>query len=130
MTDAELLQNCHSVFPGHRVRTPAQMFAAMAAWCEQHDVAHDVYGSGALIEAFERKVAALLGFEAAVFCISGTMAQVTALRLACEDHASTLVALGGIYANLAALQFHSVHVTPHTMTPHAAAQQAAQQAVQ
>ena len=93
MTDAELLHNCHSVLPGHRARTPAQMFAAMAAWCEQHDVAHDVYGSGALIENFERKIAALLGFEAAVFCISGTMAQVTALRLACEDRASTLVAL-------------------------------------
>jgi threonine aldolase len=93
LTDAELLQTCHSVFPGHRARTPAQMFAAMAAWCEQHDVAHDVYGNGALIEAFENKVAALLGFEAAVFCISGTMAQVTALRLACEDRASRLVAL-------------------------------------
>ena len=93
MTDAELLQTCHSVFPGHRARSPAQVFAAMAAWCEQHNVAHDVYGNGALIEAFENKVAALLGFEAAVFCISGTMAQVTALRLACEDRASRLVAL-------------------------------------
>jgi threonine aldolase len=93
LTDAELLRSCHSVFPGHRARTPAQMFAAMAAWCEQNDVAHDVYGSGALIEDFERKIAALLGFEAAVFCVSGTMAQVTALRLACEDRASRLVAL-------------------------------------
>jgi threonine aldolase len=93
LTEAELLKNCHSVLPGHRARTPAQMFSAMAAWCEQNDVAHDVYGSGALIEAFERKVAGLLGFEAAVFCISGTMAQVTALRLACEDRASRLVAL-------------------------------------
>lgn len=93
MTEAELLAACHTVFPGHRARTPAQMFAAMAAWCEQNKVAHDVYGSGALIEEFERKVAALLGFEAAVFCISGTMAQVTALRLACEDRASRLVAL-------------------------------------
>jgi threonine aldolase len=93
VTDAELLASCHTVFPGHRARTPAQMFAAMAAWCEQNNVAHDVYGSGALIEAFEQKIAALLGFEAAVFCISGTMAQVSALRLACEDRASRLVAL-------------------------------------
>jgi threonine aldolase len=69
------------------------MFGAMAAWCEQNKVSHDVYGSGALIEEFERKVAGLLGFEAAVFCISGTMAQVTALRLACEDRTSRLVAL-------------------------------------
>lgn len=69
------------------------MFSAMAAWCEANDVAHDVYGSGQLIQQFEQKIADLLGFEAAVFCISGTMAQVTALRLACEDRGSRLVAL-------------------------------------
>lgn len=93
MSDTELLQSCHSVLPGHRARTPAEMFAAMAAWCEANKVAHDVYGNGELIEQFERKVAALLGFEAAVFCISGTMAQVTALRLACAERGSELVAL-------------------------------------
>ena len=93
MTDAELQAACHTVFPGHKSRTPARMFAAMAAWCEQNDIAHDVYGSGVLIQEFERKVAAVLGFEAAVFCISGTMAQVTALRLACEDRGSRLAAL-------------------------------------
>jgi threonine aldolase len=93
VTDAELFQQCHTVLPGHRARTPAEMFAAMAAWCEDNRIAHDVYGNGALIEEFEQKIADLLGFESAVFCISGTMAQVTALRLACEDRASRLVAL-------------------------------------
>jgi threonine aldolase len=93
LTDNELLQRCHSVFPGHRARRPAEMFAAMAAWCEANDVEHDVYGSGALIQQFEQKVADLLGFEAAVFCVSGTMTQVTALRLACQDRATPLVAL-------------------------------------
>ena len=93
MTDAELLAACHTVFPGHRARSPAQMFAAMAEWCEQNKIAHDVYGSGALLQEFEQKIANLLGFEAAVFCISGTMAQVTALRLGCEDRGSNLVAL-------------------------------------
>ncbi|WP_307723572.1 beta-eliminating lyase-related protein [Massilia sp. Mn16-1_5] len=56
-------------------------------------IEHDVYGSGALVEAFEDKVARLLGFPAAVFCISGTMAQVTALRLACADRGSAPAAL-------------------------------------
>lgn len=93
MTDADRIAACHTVFPGHRARTPAQLFADMAAWCEAHQVAHDIYGSGALIEQFEKKIAALLGMEAAVFCISGTMAQVTALRLACQDRGSSLVAL-------------------------------------
>jgi threonine aldolase len=94
VTDAELQQQSTLVFPGHRARPPAAMFAAMAAWCEAHDIAsHDIYGAGALIEAFEQKIAAALGFEAAVFCISGTMAQVTALRLACADRQRPLVAL-------------------------------------
>jgi threonine aldolase len=69
------------------------MFSAMAAWCEAHGVSHDVYGEGAVVQDFENKVAALLGFEAAVFCISGTMTQVTALRLAAMERANAPVAL-------------------------------------
>jgi threonine aldolase len=94
VTDADLQQQSTLVFPGHRARPPAEMFAAMAAWCDANGVtSHDIYGAGTLIEAFEQKIAATLGFEAAVFCISGTMAQVTALRLACADRQQPLVAL-------------------------------------
>ena len=93
MTDQELQRRCHTVFPGHRARSPAEMYAAMAAWCEANGVEHDMYGAGSLIQEFEAKIARLLGFEAAVFCISGTMAQVTALRLACQDRGRDLVAL-------------------------------------
>lgn len=88
-----LQRDCHTVLPGHRARSPSAMFADMSAWCAEHDIAHDVYGCGEAIEAFEHKVAKLLGFERAVFCITGTMAQVTALRLACEGSGSNLVAL-------------------------------------
>ena len=93
MTDAELRQLCHTVLPGHRVPEPAESFAAMAAWCEANRIGHDVYGDGALLQEFEAKVAALLGMPAAVFCISGTMAQATALRLAGQQRGSRLVAL-------------------------------------
>lgn len=93
MTDADLIRRCHTIFPGHRARRPAELYAAMAAWCEANNVEHDVYGSGDLIESFERKIAALLGFPAAVFCISGTMTQVTALRLASTDRNKAPVAL-------------------------------------
>lgn len=65
----------------------------MAAWCEANGIAHDVYGEGELIQSFEQKIADLLGFEAGTFCITGTMTQVTALRLACMERASRLVAL-------------------------------------
>jgi threonine aldolase len=93
LSESALQRRCHTILPGHRQRRPAEHFAAMAAWCEQHDIDHDVYGNGDLIQSFEAKVAATLGFEAAVFCVSGTMAQVTALRLACLERASRLVAL-------------------------------------
>jgi len=65
----------------------------MAAWCEAHDIQHDSYGEGKLIQDFENKVAGLLGFEAARFVISGTMAQSVALRIACQDKNNRLVAL-------------------------------------
>jgi threonine aldolase len=93
LSDTELLARCTTILPGHRARRPAEMFSAMAAWCEANDVSHDVYGEGAVVQDFERKVAELLGFEAAVFCISGTMTQVTALRLAAMERGNAPVAL-------------------------------------
>lgn len=93
MTDAELKQSCRQHLPGHRALTPAELFAAMGDWCQARDVAHDVYGSGTLIQEFEQKIARLLGFEAAVFCLTGTMTQATALRIACAERGSKLVAL-------------------------------------
>jgi threonine aldolase len=93
LSDTELFARCTTVFPGHRARRPAEMFSAMAAWCESNGVSHDVYGEGAVVQDFERKVAELLGFEAAVFCISGTMTQVTALRLAAMERNHAPVAL-------------------------------------
>ncbi|WP_438445023.1 threonine aldolase family protein [Gorillibacterium sp. sgz5001074] len=44
----------------------------------------DMYGKGEVIEAFQTKMAAVLGKEAAVFFPSGTMAQQIALRLWCD----------------------------------------------
>jgi threonine aldolase len=93
LSDTELLARCTTILPGHRARRPAETFAAMAAWCEANGVQHDVYGEGAVVQDFERKVAELLGFEAAVFCISGTMTQVTALRLAAMERGMAPVAL-------------------------------------
>jgi threonine aldolase len=93
VTEAELRQRCHTVLPGHRAATPAETFAAMSAWCESNHVTHDVYGEGELLQAFEQKIADLLGLEAATLCITGTMTQVTALRIACDERRSRLVAL-------------------------------------
>ncbi|QGG54637.1 threonine aldolase family protein [Paenibacillus sp. B01] len=48
------------------------------------DQASDMYGKGEVIEAFQTKLAKLLGKEAAVFFPSGTMAQQIALRIWCD----------------------------------------------
>lgn len=84
MTPLELRQSCHTILPGHRAASAADTFAAMARWCAEHNVHPDVYGEGAAIQAFERKIADLLGYPAALFMPTGTMAQTLALRLACE----------------------------------------------
>lgn len=65
----------------------------MAAWCSANAVSHDTYGEGVLIEGFQQKIAGLLGFEAGLFTITGTITQVTALRLACDARGSRHVAM-------------------------------------
>lgn len=63
--------------------SPQTLRAELLALAESvgADEQPDVYGEGALIEDFEREVAALLGKEAVVFMPSGTMAQQIALRI-------------------------------------------------
>ncbi|CAG9295433.1 threonine aldolase family protein [Celerinatantimonas diazotrophica] len=90
---ASLREQCHTFLSGNREAQPAELFAAMAKWCEQHDVMHDIYGEGATIQAFEQKIAQLLGFESALFVISGTMTQPTALQLVCQQRRCFNVAM-------------------------------------
>lgn len=88
-----LRASCQYFLPGHQASFPADDFAAMSKWCEINQISYDVYGEGELIQAFENKIAALLGMEAGLFCMTGTMTQVTALRLACRERNNSLVAL-------------------------------------
>ncbi|AIY40637.1 Low-specificity L-threonine aldolase [Collimonas arenae] len=93
MPNANLRSQCHTFFSATPPRPAAKDFAEMAAWCEAHDVQHDSYGEGKLVQDFENKIAELLGFEAARFVITGTMTQTVALRIACQDKNNRLVAL-------------------------------------
>ncbi|NUW69333.1 threonine aldolase family protein [Vibrio coralliilyticus] len=90
---SQLKQLCHTILPGSKEDTPAEHFAKMAAWCEEHNVAHDVYGEGETIQAFEQKVADLLGYEAALFVITGTMTQPTVLELVTKEKRNPVVAM-------------------------------------
>lgn len=53
-------QQCKISLPGNKEYSPAETFARMSEWCEQHQVTHDRYGEGELIQSFEKKVAKLL----------------------------------------------------------------------
>jgi len=79
-----LRRGCTLVVPGHPAEEPGGELAAIGAWCAAHGWRADLYGRGSLIDAFEQKIAALLGKEAAVFMPSGTMAQQIALRIWCD----------------------------------------------
>jgi threonine aldolase len=95
--------------PGFRTLTPAEEFRALAAWCEDHDVAHDTYGEGRLLQDFERDMAERLGKPDAVFMPSGTMAQLIAVR---------------IWTERAGLDRFGVHPTSHLLLHEREASQA------
>jgi threonine aldolase len=76
-----LRRQCTTIVPGFAAPDAATEFRQLADWCEANAVVHDLYGSGALVEGFEAKLATLLGKPAAVFMPSGVMAQLSAVRI-------------------------------------------------
>jgi threonine aldolase len=80
----KLRERCSSILFGFRTPSPAEEFRLMSEWCEANEATHDVYGEGALIENFERKIAGLTGKAAAAFMPSGVMAQLIAIRIWAE----------------------------------------------
>jgi threonine aldolase len=80
----ELRARCrHLHGPGPRWN-PADVLSAAADWCRANDVTFDVYGQGSLVQTLEKRIAELVGFEAARLMPSGTMAQQIALRVWAE----------------------------------------------
>lgn len=88
-----LYGKCHTHFHGHKDKSAAELFAQMADFCAANNVDIDTYGEGEFIQKFEQKIADLLGFENAVFCITGTMAQSTVLQIACNARKNDIVAM-------------------------------------
>ncbi len=88
-----LRRRCAIVVSGHGDDAPGAELAGIAEWCSQNGWQADRYGEGALIGAFEARVAALLAKPAAVFMPSGTMAQQVALRIACDRARNAVIAM-------------------------------------
>jgi threonine aldolase len=89
---AAIFAACDRFVNGHVRRPLRETLEMLAAEAGTGELA-DVYGTGALIENFEREIAGILGKEAAVFLPTGTMAQQIALRIWC-DHAHGTACVG------------------------------------
>lgn len=74
--------DCPDAIAGHGYIGPAEQLRAVADRAAGSD--KDVYGAGVTLNAFEAKIAALLGKESAVFMPTGTMAQQILLRIVAD----------------------------------------------
>ncbi|OED92339.1 threonine aldolase family protein [Vibrio breoganii] len=88
-----LRAECDLILSSHHTPTPAELFSQMATWCENNDIQHDVYGEGDLIQNFEAKIAKLLGYQAGLFVMTGTLTQPTVLDLVCRQKRNKLVGM-------------------------------------
>jgi threonine aldolase len=95
-TSIAFLEQVHCPMTACIVRHPQESMAealrALASRAENATAA-DVYGRGELIEAFEHRIAAMLGKPAALFLPSGVLAQSIALRIHCDSPAGRTVGL-------------------------------------
>ncbi len=102
---------------GHPQPRPGDELIRVGEWCRAHGHVADRYGDGELIQAFEGRVATLLGKPAAAFMASGTMAQLIALRIWCERAGTRRVAMHPtshleLHEERAYAHLHDLQVTP------------------
>ncbi len=99
MTDLEdrfraAAQACEDAVVWHRPRGPAETLRLLAEAADELEIDEwDRYGDKGAVGRLEADVAELLGKPAAVFFVSGTMAQQAALRVWCERRRSQRVAI-------------------------------------
>jgi threonine aldolase len=87
-------QACDDTVVWHARRGPAETMALLAGAAEELGIDEwDRYGDEGAVGRLETEVAALLGKPAAVFFVSGVMAQQAVLRVWCERRRSQRVAI-------------------------------------
>jgi threonine aldolase len=87
----EIIWRCERGLGQRRPARAADLLTAAAAALPP-DAWPDQYGEGDFVEAFERRIAELLGKAAAALLPSGTMAQQIALRIHCDRRRLSTVA--------------------------------------
>jgi len=90
-----LRRGCALAIGGPPDFAPGADLIAVGEWCKSNGHAPDRYGEGPLVNAFEQRIASVLGCEAALFVPSGTMAQQIALRIHADE---THVPVFGMHA--------------------------------
>ncbi|MFG6495759.1 beta-eliminating lyase-related protein [Fictibacillus sp. UD] len=96
----EAYQHAKYQVTGHGKRDISVLVDALDAVSKKQE--SDMYGKGHIIEDFQKKLAAYLGKETAVFFPSGTMAQQIAMRIWCDQKGMKRVA----YHPLCHLEIH------------------------
>lgn len=77
----EIRRACRGTLTGvYASDDPGAELVAIGEWMRRQGVTGDFYGNSEFIDGFEKKVAAMLGFEAGCYMPTGTMAQLIALR--------------------------------------------------
>ncbi|MHB1569560.1 MAG: threonine aldolase family protein [Solirubrobacteraceae bacterium] len=87
----DVMWGCERWLSSRRPTSAADTLRAAARALGEH-ARPDRYGEGASVADFEREMAVLLGKQAAALFPSGTMAQQIALRLHCDQRATSTVA--------------------------------------
>lgn len=87
------LRSASAVLHGTAPEPAHVELARVAAWCAEHDIEPDNYGEGEHLQAFEARVAEMLGYPAGRFMPSGTMAQQIAIRVWAGRTGSRLVGM-------------------------------------
>ncbi len=87
----EIMRRCERWLGQRRPVSAAELLTAAAAALGP-DAWPDHYGEGEFVESFERRIAELLGTQAAALLPSGTMAQQIALRIHCDRRGLSSVA--------------------------------------
>lgn len=87
----EVMRSCERWLGSRRPQTAAELLRS-AADSLSGGAEPDHYGEGGVVEAFELRIAELLGKPAAVLMPSGTMAQQIALRIHCDRRSIDTVA--------------------------------------
>lgn len=104
----KIFRDC-DCFLNHHYRKPVQRMFFEAADSCRPDELPDSYGSGLVIEDFEKDIAKVLGKDVAVFMPSGTMAQPIALRIWCDKEKKKTFGLH----HTSHLELHEQHAYRH-----------------